>query len=352
MFSGDRVQKALVIEAPATPFVLKTVPIPKPGPGEVLVKIIASGLNPADWIIQARDPFAINTTYPAILGFEVAGDVEEVGENVEGFSKGDRVFFETKSNHNEYSGFQQYALAPTEFLGKIPDDLSHGQAASISVTFSAAAYGLLPEDPLGAGLNPTFDDEIKFPGEAALVVGGSSSVGQYAIQILKYVGFSTIIAYASLKHAEFLKTLGATHVIDHTEVPFADLPVALHKIYPHPVKTIYSAITSVEAQDSAYASLSKDGKLIVATPQPVPRDGPDAAGRKVYGVFGSPYVPQNRPFGLLLWKHLPRLLQQGVFQPNRIEELPNGLTGIVGGLKKLEHGKVSGVKLVAFPQHT
>ncbi|KAJ3843007.1 GroES-like protein [Lentinula raphanica] len=352
MSSVDRVQKALVVDAPKTPFVLKTVPIPKPGPGEVLVKIIASGLNPIDWILQTRDPPVMNTTYPAIFGFEGAGDVEEVGENVENFSKGDRVFFRSKSNHNEYSGFQQYALAPTEFLGKIPNDLSHAQAASVSLTFTTAVYGLLPADPIGAGLNPTFDDKVKFPGEAALVVGGSSSVGQYAIQILRYAGFGTIIAYASSKHAGFLKSLGATHVIDRTEVPFADLPGALHKIYPHPVKTIYSAITSVEAQDAAYASLSSDGKLIVATIQPVPRDGPDAAGRKVYGVIGTPYTPVNRSFGLLLWKHLPKLLQQGVIQPNRIEEIPNGLLGVVDGLKKLEHGEVSGVKLVVFPQQS
>ncbi|KAJ3869875.1 GroES-like protein [Lentinula novae-zelandiae] len=352
MSSANRIQKALVIESPKTPFVLKTVPIPKPGPGEVLVKIIASGLNPVDWVIQTRDYFAPRTPYPAIIGFDIAGDVEEVGPGVKEISKGDRVFVAPKMNSNDNAAFQQYALAPVEFLGKIPKNLNYSQAASVSLTFTTAVYGLLPAHPVGMGLNPTFDDTVSYPEEAALVIGGSTSVGQYAIQILKYLGFGAIIAYASAKHTEFLKSLGATHVIDRNQISFADLPAALPRVYAQPVKVIYSAVVLSEAQDAAYACLANDGKLAVATPQLALKEDAETPGKKVYGVFGSPYTPANREFGLVLWRHLPRLLESGVFVPNRIEELPNGLSGIVDGLKKLEKGEVSGVKLVAFPQNT
>ncbi|KAJ3877606.1 GroES-like protein [Lentinula edodes] len=352
MSSANRIQKALVIESPKTPFVLKTVPIPKPGPGEVLVKIIASGLNPVDWVIQTRDYFAPRTPYPAIIGFDIAGDVEEVGPGVKEISKGDRVFFAPKMNSNDNAAFQQYALAPVEFLGKIPKNLNYSQAASVSLTFTTAVYGLLPAHPVGMGLNPTFDDTVSYPEEAALVIGGSTSVGQYAIQILKYLGFGAIIAYASAKHTEFLKSLGATHVIDRNQISFADLPAALPRVYAQPIKVIYSAVTLPEAQDAAYACLANDGKFAVATPQLALKEDAETPEKKVYGVFGSPHTPANREFGLVLWRHLPRLLESGVFVPNRIEELPNGLSGIVDGLKKLEKGEVSGVKLVAFPQNT
>ncbi|KAJ3807480.1 chaperonin 10-like protein [Lentinula aff. lateritia] len=348
----NRVQKALVIESPKTPFVLKTVPIPKPGPGEVLVKIIASGLNPVDWVLQTRDYFAPHTPYPAIIGFDIAGDVEEVGPGVEAIFKGERVFLGPKMNSNNYAAFQQYALAPVEFLGKIPKNLSYAQAASVSLTFTTAAYGLLPAHPIGMGLNPTFDDTVSYPEASALVIGGSTSVGQYAIQILKYLGFGAIIAYASAKHTEFLTSLGATHVIDRNQISLADLPTALPRVYAQPIQVIYSAVTLPEAQDAAYACLANDGKLAVATPQLVLREDAEATGKKFYGVFGSPYTPANREFGLVLWKHLPRLLESSVFVPNRLEELPNGLSGIVDGLKKLEKGEVSGVKLVASPQST
>ncbi|KAJ4471034.1 GroES-like protein [Lentinula edodes] len=352
MSSANRIQKALVIESPKTPFVLKTVPIPKPGPGEVLVKIIASGLNPVDWIIQTRDYFAPRTPYPAIIGFDIAGDVEEVGPGVKEVSKGDRVFVEPKMSSNDHAAFQQYALAPVEFLGKIPKNLSYAQAASVSLTFTTAVYGLLPAHPIGMGLNPTFDDTVSYPEEAALVIGGSTSVGQYAIQILKYLGFGAIIAYASAKHTEFLKSLGATHVIDRNQISFADLPAALPRVYARPIKVIYSAVTLPEAQNAAYACLANDGKLAVATRPLALKEDAETTGKKLYSVFGSPHTPENREFGLVLWRHLPRLLESGVFVPNRIEELPNGLSGIVDGLNKLEKGEVSGVKLVAFPQNT
>lgn len=82
-------QKALIIDAKFGNFVLDTISIPKPGPGEILVKIKAAALNPVDWKIQKFGVFV--ETFPAIVGTDIAGDVEEVGEGVTDFQKGDRV---------------------------------------------------------------------------------------------------------------------------------------------------------------------------------------------------------------------------------------------------------------------
>jgi len=82
-------QKAVILPEAKASFIVDTVPIPKPGPGELLVKVQATALNPADWKIQ-KYAIAIEK-YPAVLGWDAAGIVEEIGEGVAGFAKGDRV---------------------------------------------------------------------------------------------------------------------------------------------------------------------------------------------------------------------------------------------------------------------
>ena len=81
-------QKALLLDAKAGNFAVDTIPVPKPGPGEILVKVRAAALNPADW--KAHEGF-LSLTFPAILGADVSGDVEELGEGVTDFKKGDRM---------------------------------------------------------------------------------------------------------------------------------------------------------------------------------------------------------------------------------------------------------------------
>jgi NADPH:quinone reductase-like Zn-dependent oxidoreductase len=82
-------QKALLLDAKFGKFSVVTVPVPKPGSGEILVKIKTAALNPVDWMIQ-KYGFLVET-FPAILGLDIAGDVEEIGEGVTEFQKSDRV---------------------------------------------------------------------------------------------------------------------------------------------------------------------------------------------------------------------------------------------------------------------
>ena len=82
-------QKALILYAKFDKFSLGTVPVPKPGSGEILIKVKSAALNPADWKIEKYGVVLEN--FPAIGGFDLAGDVEEIGEGVTEFQKGDRV---------------------------------------------------------------------------------------------------------------------------------------------------------------------------------------------------------------------------------------------------------------------
>ncbi|KAE9396791.1 GroES-like protein [Gymnopus androsaceus JB14] len=333
-------QKALILEQAKAPFVLDTVPIPSPGLGEVLVKVKASALNPVDCAIQAWG--IIVTSYPTILGRDIAGDVEQLGKDVQGLSKGDRVFFKSQFFRTEYGGFQQYALVSASSLGKVPSHISYDQAASIPLTFTTAAVGLLPEKPHGAGLSPTLDPSVKFPNESALVIGGGTSVGQFAIQILNFLGFKTIITYASAKHTDYLKSLGATHLVDRSR---------FRSITSAPIKTVYVAVLMPMpgTQDAGYACLAPGGQMIVAIPEPVKREE-DPEGRRVIGINAS--APYYAGFMDIMWKKLPKMVEDGAVVPNRVEVLPNGLVSIVDGLKRLQNGEVSGVKLVVHPQET
>ncbi|KAJ4469900.1 GroES-like protein [Lentinula aciculospora] len=338
-------QKALLLEKAKGSFVVSDVPILKPGPGQLSIKVIAAALNPVDWKIQVYDFFMKG--YPAILGTDIAGDVEEVGEGVEGFSKGDKVFCQGYFV-NEMAGFQQYTSIPADIVGKIPPNIDYGQAATIPLGFSTAAIGLLQAQPQGAGLNHTFDPKISFSGQPAFIVGGSTSVGQYAIQLLKFLGYSTIITYASARHTDYLKTIGATHVIDRGEVPVGNLAEAAKKIANAPIEIAYNAVGDNDSR-TACIDVIVDGGQIVDV---LSSDTDPGNGKRIISVFGTSHHPPNREFGRILWKILPTLVQDGTIVPNRVEKLRSGLAGIDEGLQKMKADKVSGVKLVAFPQET
>jgi NADPH:quinone reductase-like Zn-dependent oxidoreductase len=82
-------QKALILDAKLGNFTVGTAPVAKPGSGEILVKVKAAALNPVDWKVQKYG--IVVEKFPAILGFDIAGDVEEIGEGVTELRKGDRV---------------------------------------------------------------------------------------------------------------------------------------------------------------------------------------------------------------------------------------------------------------------
>ncbi|KAJ3807217.1 MAG: GroES-like protein [Lentinula lateritia] len=340
-------QKALQLEKAKGSFVISTVPILKPGPGQLSVKVITAALNPADWKLQTLGVFI--QKYPAVLGTDIAGDVEDVGEGVEGFSKGDKVFGQGFLV-NEMGGFQQYILIPADIVGKIPSNIDYAQAATIPLGFTSAAVGLLREQPGGAGLNPNFDLKVNLSGQSAIVVGGSTSVGQYAIQLLRLLGYNTIIAYASARHADYLKSIGATDVIDRAEVPADDLAEAAKKIANAPIKIAFNAVGDKDSRTACIDAIVEGGQVADVNPQS--KDVDPGNGKRIFPIFGGSHHPPHKDFNRILWKTLPKLVQEEKIVPNRVEKLPNGLAGIDEGLQRLKAGKVSGVKLVAFPQET
>ena len=115
-------QKALILESKQGPFVLSTRPIHAPGKGELLVKVRAAGLNPADWKIQTYG--VLIDTFPAVLGLDIAGEVEGVGEGVVAFNRGDRVCASLSPSLSLQPPLNSLQIlpggAPRQRLGRVP----------------------------------------------------------------------------------------------------------------------------------------------------------------------------------------------------------------------------------------
>ena len=192
-----------------------------------------------------------------------------------------------------------------------------------------------------------------------------------AIQLAKLSGFSPLIVTASLRHEAFLKSLGATHVVDRN----ADLVSEVKKIVGDtPVEVVYNISASRTALDESWEIVAPGGTLISSMPPPPPPHLKEKYDNKyIANVYADFNLPEVKELGVSLYSSLTDLLKDGTLkvrtfhavnkpsrklittfgtQPNRVEVLPNGLHGIPDALQRFPENKVSGVKLVAHPQET
>ncbi|MFD1358842.1 zinc-binding dehydrogenase [Fictibacillus halophilus] len=168
---------------------------PAPGPGEVLVKVKAAGLNPVDYKTATNgNP---NWSYPHILGVDAAGVIKETGEGVSEFRKGDRVFYH--GNLTKKGGFAEFAVTTAHTVARIPDELSFEDAAALPCAGMTAYQALIRKMNLQSG-------------ETILIHGGAGGVGGFAIQLAKNIG-AKVITTCSPENEEYVKELGADYVI-------------------------------------------------------------------------------------------------------------------------------------------
>lgn len=186
---------------------LKEIDIPKPTPKEkqVIVKLHATSINPIDWklregYLKAMMPFE----FPIILGWDVAGIVEEVGGHVQDFKVGDRVFARPETTNR--GTYAEYTIVDTHLLAKIPDNISFEEAACVPLAGLTAWQCL-------------FDFGNIQKGDKVLIHAGAGGVGTFAIQLAKNVG-AYVAATAGTHNVEFLKSLGADEVIDYKKQDF------------------------------------------------------------------------------------------------------------------------------------
>ncbi|KAF9563444.1 GroES-like protein [Agrocybe pediades] len=341
-------QKALLLKEPFGDLVLDDIPVPTPKAGEILVKVHSVALNPADWKIPRYN--VVVTEFPAILGCDVAGTVHAVGEGKSDFQVGDRVLFMVE-NVQEGGGFQQYVIFKGEILTKIPTNVSFEAAATLPLGLSTAYSGLYAQPPHGLGLIPPTSDEGfgKYKGNAIVILGGASSVGQAALQLARLSGFSTIITTASLSNEEALKELGATHVLDR-RLSSDEIISRVAQIVSEPILYAYDIVTSEFTQNLTMDILSQDGHAAFASPVVSVKPKRSITIGAVLANADAPYNVEI--FKELYQKKLYGWVESGVILPSRYEVLPNGLRGVAEGLQRMESDKISRLKLIVHPHDT
>ncbi|KAI0675553.1 GroES-like protein [Trametes maxima] len=347
-------QKALFLPSKGAAFVVQPNDVPKPGPEELLVKVEVAGLNPLDWKIQELGFFV--QQWPVVLGFDAAGTVLAVGEKATSDIKvGDRVA--TQGNFtNSSDAFQQYVSVPAEFIFKLPDNVSFEEGATVAICATTPGTAIYNKSDAAAGFKLIAPWEAggrgAYAGKPVLVLGGSTSVAQYAIQFLKLSGFSPIITTASPRNAAFVQSLGATHVLDRA-LPADTLRAEILKIAGTPLAYIFDAVSERDTQNLAYDVAAPGGTIVVVVPDSIDAakkaDGKNVRVEQAQAALG---FPQNAAFGRVFVKELPKLLGDGSVKPNPTEVLPGGLEAVSGGLARLKAGAVSAKKLVIRPQET
>jgi NADPH:quinone reductase-like Zn-dependent oxidoreductase len=203
----NNTMKALVLEQYGGAFQLKQIPRPVPGKGEVLVKIMASGINPLDTKIKRGAAAHARHTVPAVLGIDLAGVVVAVGEDVQQWKSGDEVYGMVGGVGGHQGTLAEYAAVDAALLAPKPGNLSMRQAAALPLVFITAWEGLVDRAHIQAG-------------QQVLIHGGAGGIGHVAIQLARSFG-ATVYATGNGDALAIIEHLGAT-AIDYTNTIVKD----------------------------------------------------------------------------------------------------------------------------------
>ncbi len=184
------------------------IEIPTVSEGEVLIKVKAISINPVDYKARESEGMlnaVLGPEKPWILGWDISGSVEALGENVSAYKVGDSVFGMINfPGHGK--GYAEYVAAPITHIAKKPENVTDGEAAAATLAALTAWQAIVT------------NAKIK-KGDRVLIHGAAGGVGHYAVQFAKYLG-AYVIGTASAKNREFVLGLGADEFIDYQNQSF------------------------------------------------------------------------------------------------------------------------------------
>src|SRR5258708_7746342 len=276
------IMKAIRIHQYGGPEVLAQVEMqrPTPGPDEVLIKVHAAAVNPIDWKLRAghmQEVFPL--TFPATLGWDVSGTVEEAGDTVTQFKRGDEVYALVQGG-----GYAEYVVAKATVVAKKPRTLDHVHAAAVPVAGLTALQALFEVAQLRAG-------------QKVLIHAAAGGVGNFAVQLAKARG-AYVIGTASSRNQTFLSDLGVDKAVDYQKTRFEDA-----------VSDVDVVLDTVggETQERSFKVLKKGG-ILVSLVQP-----PSQESATKYGVralfYGGPASSSTLP-------QIPKLIHLPKHKPH------------------------------------
>jgi NADPH:quinone reductase len=285
--------KAMVLKSFGGPVSLELRDVPKPvaGPGQVLVRVHATSINPLDYQVRRGD-YAGLVQLPAITGHDVSGVVEAIGPGVTAFSPGDEVWY-TPQIFDGPGSYAEYHVAAENIIGKKPASLSHLEAASLTLVGGTVWEALVVRAALRVG-------------ESILIHGGAGGVGHIAIQLAKAMGARV---YTTVREAnfEFARSLGADIPIDYEKEDYVD--AIMRETAGHGVDVIFDTIGGNTLSRSPDA-LAQLGRIVTIVDTAQPQNIIQAWGKNASYHFV--FTRQNR--GKL--DELSALIERGQLRPH------------------------------------
>ncbi|MBO0777629.1 MAG: NADP-dependent oxidoreductase [Ktedonobacteraceae bacterium] len=285
---------------------LEQIPCPEPQANEVLVRVHATGVLPADW--KFRQGFfqaMIPTSLPYIPGSAFAGVVEEVGPGVTTLQPGQAVF--GRSNNGAYA---EYTTASIETLALKPEGLSFDEAASISGGATTAWIGL-------------FDNGALQPGQRVLIHAAAGGVGSFAVQFARLKG-AQVIGTTSTANLDFVRSLGAKTVIDYTTISFEQVV--------HDVDLVLDTIGGDTLQRSM--NVVKRGGTLVSLLEPPSQEAAQARGIRAMKAAAALPFPSSS-----LLQTIAGLIDQGHVKVAIARTFPLHEARLAHELSQTGHGR-------------
>lgn len=176
-------------------------------PDDVLIKVYATSINPVDWKVRSGNyPGAEQRKFPVILGWDVSGIIEKLGDEVTGFAVGDEVY--ARPNTKRQGTYAEYVAVNFKEISPKPKSIDHLHSAAVPLAGMTAWQGLFTHGKLQAG-------------QKVLIHAAAGGVGTYAVQLAKWKG-AYVIGTASESNIDFLKDLGADEIIDYNNEDFTE----------------------------------------------------------------------------------------------------------------------------------
>ena len=233
--------RALVVTTHGGPEVLQVrqLPVPQPGPGQVLVRVVASGVNFKD--VYERQGIYRRTT-PFVLGDECAGEVTALGEGVRGFAVGDHV-----ASAKAIGSHAEYALAAADALVPVPAGVDLELAAAVLLQGMTAHYLVHSTYPVAAG-------------DTVLVHAAAGGTGRLIVQLAVARGATVVATVGSAEKVEVARAAGAQHVIRSDQAD--DLAAAVREVATDGVDVVYDGVGKATF-DASLATLRRRGLLVL-----------------------------------------------------------------------------------------
>jgi NADPH:quinone reductase-like Zn-dependent oxidoreductase len=318
--------KAIVQDTYGSPDVLEIREIDKPpvGEGEVLIRVHAASVNPADWHFMRGSPYVIRLTGSGLRrpknpvpGSDVAGVVEAVGKNVTRLRPGDEVFGWCRGAYAEYA-----CAAEDHFVPK-PANLTFEQAAAVPIAATTALQGLRDTGKLQRG-------------QTVLVIGASGGVGTFAVQIAKALG-AEVTGVCSTRNVEMVRSIGADHVIDYTREDFTRGEQRYDLIFQ---------LAGTSSPSECRRALTLKGTLVLSSGE----GRLSGMGRILTAMVSSPFVSQRLVMWVASLNNADLVMLAGLIEAGKITPVIDRtytLGETPGALRYLEEGHTRGKVVIS-----